>query len=740
MNQLSPADLRGLYEDEFARYRDEDWAREWRSRYVDRVRLVQEADAAEWLKPTFQEGLWDAPDISGIGPGQSVTLMQAYPDQQLAELLLQARGSLDGLPLELRGSRLQSLFDEVLAYVHPRYNARRPRARLVRLLAATFPQDMTCLMDAGRVLGVQRLLSAPRLQGGHIAQHPALRERVRDAVGAATTLADEVDQSIFCWFLWQTRVDRADEGAVALPAPQREANSLPPLSVLPASAQRRGLPAVKDNVSLLVAMVREAEQGLSREDLVATILNEAPQLNASSAGNMISQAMGGLGLLRLQDGSYRPTERGQELLIASDPVQVLRAPLVGRVFGMGHVLLMLRREPGTLRHADAAKRLQDLVPTWTSSQPGSFIVSWARLVGLVALDATPGGGRLVLTEDGEDYAAALPADFEATWRIMPVPDVEVGNDDDSPTSNTPALSSVSPLVYDAQSIVDEGCFMPRAQVDAAIELLRRKKNLILQGPPGTGKTWLAKRLGYALIGSKDPERLVALQFQPSLSYEDFVRGWRPDGRGGLRLADGAFLEAVQAALAEPARPFVLVIEEVNRGNPAQILGELLTLIEATKRGPEEALRLAYPRSLDERVHVPGNLHIVGTMNVADRSLALVDLALRRRFAFLALTPELGDAWRGWCLAHGMPEGLVGEIAARMTALNSVIAADRTLGPQYQVGHSFVTPGAESPASVEGWQNWFNETVATEIAPLLDEYWFDDPKRAREQAAALRLTA
>ncbi len=740
MYQLSPADLRGLYDDEFALYREEDWAREWRSKYVARVRLVQEADAAEWLKPTFQEGLWDAADISGIGPGQSVTLVQAYPDQQLAQLLLQARGSLDGLPLEDRGTRLQSLFDEVLAYVHPHYTARRPLARLVRLLAATFPHDMTCLMDAGRVLGVQRLLSAPRLQGGHIAQHPALRERVREAIGASETLADEVDQSIFCWFLWQTRVNRVDEGAVALPAAQREANALPPLSILPAGAQRRGLPAVKNNVGLLVAMVREAEQGLSREDLVATILNEAPQLNASSAGNMISQAMGGLGLLRLQDGSYRPTERGQELLIASDPVQVLRAPLVGRVFGMGHLLLMLRREPGTLRHADAAKRLQELVPTWTSSQPGSFIVSWARLVGLVTLDATPGSGRLVLTEDGEDYAAALPVDFEVTWRIMPEPDVEVVGDDDSPTlSEAPVPAFISPSVYDAQAIVDEGCFMPRARIDAAIQLLKRKKNLILQGPPGTGKTWLAKRLGYALIGSKDPERLVALQFQPSLSYEDFVRGWRPDGRGGLRLADGAFLEAVQAALAEPARPFVLVIEEVNRGNPAQILGELLTLIEATKRGPEEALRLAYPRSLDERVHVPSNLHIVGTMNVADRSLALVDLALRRRFAFLTLTPELSDAWRRWCLAHGMPKGLIGEIAERMTALNSVISADRTLGPQFQVGHSFVTPGGEEPTSDEGWRDWFNETVDTEVAPLLDEYWFDDPKKAREQAAALRLT-
>jgi 5-methylcytosine-specific restriction protein B len=498
------------------------------------------------------------------------------------------------------------------------------------------------------------------------------------------------------------------------------------------------LPAVKDNVSLLVAMVREAEQGIGREDLVDVILNEASQLNANSAANMISQAMGGLGLIRMEDGSYRPTDRGRELLIANEPVQVLRAPLVGRVFGMGHLLLMVGREPGALRHSDAAKRLQDLVPTWTSTQPGSHIVSWARLVGLVQLDGSSGGGRLVLTDDGEDYAAALPTDFEQLWRIAPEPDVEGeanSGEEVPPIVMPPAVPAPA---YDAQSIVDEGCFLAHDRISAAVDLLRRKKNLILQGPPGTGKTWLAKRLGYALIGTKDADRLVAMQFQPSLSYEDFVRGWRPDGRGGLRLADGAFLEAVQAAAAEPSRPFVLVIEEINRGNPAQILGELLTLVEATKRGPDEALRLAYPRSLDERVFVPENLYIVGTMNLADRSLALVDLALRRRFAFLTLVPELGARWRTWCAARGMPPTLIDEVATRLNALNVVIAEDRALGPQFQVGHSFVTPVGDVAQLEAGWQQWYNEIVDTEIGPLLGEYWFDDAKRAGERTVMLRV--
>ena len=128
----------------------------------------------------------------------------------------------------------------------------------------------------------------------------------------------------------------------------------------------------------------------------------------------------------------------------------------------------------------------------------------------------------------------------------------------------------------------------------------------------------------------------SIQFHPSLSYEDFVRGWRPDGNGQLSLINGAFLESVETARAEPDRPFVVIIEEINRGNPAQIFGEMLTLLEKDKRSEEEAVELAYRREQGERVFIPRNLFVIGTMNIADRSLALVDLALRRRFAFVTL--------------------------------------------------------------------------------------------------------
>jgi len=286
--------------------------------------------------------------------------------------------------------------------------------------------------------------------------------------------------------------------------------------------------------------------------------------------------------------------------------------------------------------------------------------------------------------------------------------------------------------YTLSDIIAEGSFVPAETLAEMLLRWRAKKNLILQGPPGTGKTFLAKRLGYALIGAKDREttrtRLRVVQFHPSLSYEDFVRGWRPKGREGLDLADGIFMQAIDSAISEPDREFVLVIEEINRGNPAQIFGELLTLLEASKRRREEAIELAYRRRDGERVFVPDNLYIIGTMNIADRSLALVDLALRRRFAFVDLEPQLGAEWKAWCEVRGLRDDVTRLVRERLASLNAVISASSSLGPQFRIGHSYVTPDEDE--RVSNGPSWFRSKVETEIGPLLDEYWYDAPETAK----------
>ena len=288
--------------------------------------------------------------------------------------------------------------------------------------------------------------------------------------------------------------------------------------------------------------------------------------------------------------------------------------------------------------------------------------------------------------------------------------------------------------YSVDDILTDGCFIAREKLEKILERLRTKKNLILQGPPGTGKTWLAKRLAFALMGQRDDSKIRAVQFHPNLSYEDFIRGWRPVGDGKLTLVDGPFVEMIKSAAKDPASRHVVVIEEINRGNPAQIFGEMLTLLEVDKRTPNEALELSYKQSDGERVFIPDNLYVIGTMNLADRSLALVDLALRRRFAFIDLEPTLGKFWHDWVQSHcGIDSEILVEIEKRLIALNDEISADTGLGPQFRVGHSYVTPPFGVP--IRDAREWFRQVVDTEIGPLLDEYWFDaleKSQKARER--------
>jgi 5-methylcytosine-specific restriction protein B len=312
-------------------------------------------------------------------------------------------------------------------------------------------------------------------------------------------------------------------------------------------------------------------------------------------------------------------------------------------------------------------------------------------------------------------------------------------DPDAPDdeANTAPEAEVTPAPiepYSVDDILKNGCFIAREKLEKILERLRTKKNLILQGPPGTGKTWLAKRLAFALMGQRDDSKIRAVQFHPNLSYEDFIRGWRPVGDGKLKLVDGPFVEMIKAAAKDPTSRHVVVIEEINRGNPAQIFGEMLTLLEVDKRTPNEALELSYKRSDGERVFIPDNLYVIGTMNIADRSLALVDLALRRRFAFIDLEPTLGKPWHDWVQAQcGIDLEILVEIEKRLNILNNDISADTGLGPQFRVGHSYVTPPFGIP--IADAREWFRQVVATEIGPLLDEYWFDaleKSQKARER--------
>ena len=272
------------------------------------------------------------------------------------------------------------------------------------------------------------------------------------------------------------------------------------------------------------------------------------------------------------------------------------------------------------------------------------------------------------------------------------------------------------------------------ELDAALAGLARRRNLLLQGPPGTGKTFLARRLAWLLLGARDERRLELVQFHPSYGYEDFVLGFRPDDRGQFRLVPGVLPLLCQRAAADPGRPYVLLIDELNRGQVARIFGELLGLLEADKRGPAHALRLPYAPPEAPRFFVPENLFVIATLNLADRSLSPLDYALRRRFAVVELRPQFGPPLRALLAAHGVPGALAEHLTACLGALNQTISDDPGLGPEFAVGHSYFVP---PPGPLPAPKTWLRLVIDQEIGPLLADYWRDEPATAAAQLRKLR---
>lgn len=302
----------------------------------------------------------------------------------------------------------------------------------------------------------------------------------------------------------------------------------------------------------------------------------------------------------------------------------------------------------------------------------------------------------------------------------------VTGDDDADATELEA--PVEPLTpYDQSAFLNE-VYLTEEQYERLHSLVLRKKNVILAGPPGVGKTFAAKRLAYSLMGEKDPSRVQMVQFHQSYSYEDFMMGYRPTEDGGFALAEGPFYRFCEEARQDdPDRPYFFIIDEINRGNISKIFGELMMLIEADKRGQE--LRLLYK---DEVFTVPRNVHVLGMMNTADRSLAVLDYALRRRFGFFEMVPGFDSAgFIRWQQEVALPA--LDRLVTTINQLNLAIADDPALGPGFMIGHSYLS----RPAGTRADESWLESVVEDELLSLLSEYWFDETNRVDEWRGKLR---
>ena len=281
--------------------------------------------------------------------------------------------------------------------------------------------------------------------------------------------------------------------------------------------------------------------------------------------------------------------------------------------------------------------------------------------------------------------------------------------------------------YDKARFLDS-VYMDEDSYDTLVSLVKSKKNIILQGAPGVGKTFAAKRLAYSMMGVKDPNRVMMVQFHQSYSYEDFIMGFRPS-ENGFKLKHGVFYEFCKRAEVDSDNDYFFVIDEINRGNLSKIFGELFMLLESDKRGV--ALQLLYA---DEKFSIPENLYIIGMMNTADRSLAMLDYALRRRFAFFNLKPAFeSDGFKSY--QQSLNNDKFNKLIECIKQLNLAIKSDETLGEGFCIGHSYFCDLDKS--ETYEWEDVLSRIVEFELIPLLNEYWFDDVDMVNEWSNNLR---
>jgi len=611
----------------------EETRREWVRALGDTIQWVRSADESARSTYEFQHRLWENNRVAATGQGK-VSVDRALRDEKFRSWL--ANRSMETLPSDNVGRRkaLSRLYDDLKRELDPFVNRAIPHLKIFRVIAALYPEAMTTIAGKSHLRALCRALGAERGLDP-VERHLWTRERLDAALGPADRAPVPLAERMgLPWLLYKQFVLRPDE---APPEADTTSHGEAALTPLPAARRRRGLTPTRGYFQGMLSTLEFIRDGVTRQELLDFLHASAPELKDSSIGMAINALQSEFGAIRRDSDRYVLTERGMNVLESQDPSD-LADWLLTRILGIDHAIVALR-DRGRLGPIELMEIIKAVNPNLTTDFVPRAMIGWLRSMGVIDSD----GVSQTLTERGREWASLIE------WTPESLPrEEETAIADGLVAEKKTSEIALRPFSEILATVQAAGHFPAGliAQLHAGLWAHERRHFAVLTGLSGSGKTLLARSYADTISLDAAGRRAFTLPIQPGWYDPSALLGYVNPLRGEAYVRT-AFLEFLIAAVGDPGRPYVAVLDEMNLSHPEQYMAPLLSAME-TGGSIELHNEGAFFDGVPSSIEYPSNLVLIGTVNMDETTHGLSDKVLDRAFVLdfwdvdLAAYPRWGS--------------------------------------------------------------------------------------------------